>query len=91
VFIEEVIEAIFKCIEGEVVSGIYNIGGGQTATIREFIEELFNAFCVDVDEHMFGKELRRDNDILSLSLNDAKLYKAIHYSPIIKITDIYHE
>ena len=91
VFIEEVIEAIFKCIEGKVVSGIYNIGGGQTATIREFIEELFNAFGIDVDEQMFGKELRRDNDILSLSLNDAKLYKAINYSPIVKIIDIYHE
>ncbi|MFK2359214.1 hypothetical protein ACIXNL_12035 [Bacteroides fragilis] len=90
-FIEEVIEAIFKCIEGKVVSGIYNIGGGQTATIREFIEELFNAFGIDVDEQMFGKELRRDNDILSLSLNDAKLYKAINYSPIVKIIDIYHE
>ena len=44
-----------------------------------------------MEKYCYGKELRRDNDILSLSLNDAKLYKAIHYSPIIKITDIYHE
>lgn len=90
VYIEEVMEAVFKCIEGKVTSGIYNIGGGQIATIKEFVAELFEAFTVDLDEKMFGKEIRRDNDIQSLSLDNTKLWNTINYSPTTKVTDIYH-
>lgn len=91
VFIEEVIWVIVKCIEQTVASGVYNIGGGEIATIREFITGMFISFNEKVDEQMFGKEIRRDNDILSLSLDNTKLLKAINFSPKVRITDIYHE
>lgn len=91
VFIEEVMYIIVECVEQSIASGVYNVGGGEIATIKEFITRMFASFNEKIDEQMFGKEIRRDNDILSLSLDNTKLFKAINFSPRVRITDIYHE
>lgn len=90
VYMEEIMKSITLCIEKDVDSGIYNIGGGQIGSIKEIIFDLFDAYNITLNASSFGKEVRRDNDVKSLRLNCEKLYKAINYIPQTKIRDIYH-
>lgn len=80
---------IMRCIDSDIKSGVYNIGGGEVLSIKELIIRLFNHYNVPVFPGMFGKAIRRDNDIRSLKLNCEKLKKELGYMPHNQIESIF--
>ena len=85
---EDVCLSLTKCLEYDIPSGVYNIGGGEILSVKELIVRLFNHFQLPIYDEMFGKDIRRDGDIKSLKLNGDKLKKVIGYLPDQQIESI---
>lgn len=88
ILLEDILKVISKAIEKNMVSGVYNIGGGSFQSIRNLIEELFAVYKVPCKETFFGQEVRRDGDIKSLCIDGSKLQNVIDYLPETKLKDI---
>lgn len=81
ILMEDMFNIISKSINSGLPSGIYNMGGGQFQSIREFIETLFNFFDIPCKDSYFGQEERRDGNIRCLRLNAMKLKNALKALP----------
>ena len=72
-----------------IPSGVYNIAGTESLSVKELVTNLFNLFNKDIPESVFGKTKRTDTGMKILQLDGSKLYSAINYNPSLKILDIY--
>jgi nucleoside-diphosphate-sugar epimerase len=91
IFLDDLMTVIQKAIENKIPSGIYNVGGGESYSIRTLIERIFAFYDEPCNDSFFGQSVRRDGYIKSLRISGEKLYKAIDYLPICKIEDILGE
>jgi nucleoside-diphosphate-sugar epimerase len=89
VYIDEISYMINLAYKNRIPSGVYNIAGNETLTVKELVSMLFKAYNKDLSESVFGKEKRVDVRMKSLQLEGIKLYKELNYKPIIKILDVY--
>jgi len=89
ILMEDIITVITSATTRQMASGIYNVGGGEYMSVREVIERLFIAFHVPIKPEMFGKEVRRDAEIVSLHISGDKLFEQIHYLPSEKLEDAF--
>lgn len=87
--LEEMIQTVDKAICRHIVSGVYNIGGGEFLSIRNLIERLFAIYDVPCKDQFFGREVRRDGDIKSLRIKGCKLMNELGFLPNSKIEDIF--
>lgn len=87
--LEEMIQTVDKAINKRIISGIYNIGGGEFLSIRKIIERLFAIYNVPCKDEYFGKSVRRDGDIKSLRISGFKLINELGYLPDSTIEDIF--
>lgn len=88
ILLEDINNVISKAVKAKMVSGVYNIGGGEFDSIRCFIEKIFAAFDIPCKDEYFGKSVRRDGDIKSLCIDGEKLQQAIGYLPSSTMVDI---
>lgn len=89
IYIEDVVEIIFKAQAKIIPSGLYNISGTETYTVKELVTKLFQMMGKPLTESVFGKTERSDTGMINLQLNGDKLYSAIDYKPQIKLIDVY--
>lgn len=89
IYIDEVVDIIFKAFTANITSGLYNISGSETLTVKELVSSLFAVFNRLLPDSVFGKTERTDTGMKNLQLNGQKLQQAIGYQPKIKITDVY--
>ena len=89
IYIDEISKILYRSFEKNLRSGIYNIAGTETLTVKELASTLFKAFDKQLPETVFGKTERTDTGMKSLQLDGSKLYQSINYSPSIKIADVY--
>ena len=87
--LEEMIHTVYKAVCKHIVSGIYNMGGGEFLSIRNLIERLFAIYNVPCKDEFFGQEVRRDGDIKSLRIDGSKLMNELGVLPNSKIEDIF--
>lgn len=88
ILLEDIKNVIYKAVDANMESGLYNIGGGEFCSIRSFIESMFAAYGVPCKDNYFGKSIRRDGDIKSLRIDGSKLQNAIHYLPSATMAEI---
>lgn len=88
ILLEDIKNVIYKAVDANMESGLYNIGGGEFRSIRSFIESMFAAYGVPCKDNYFGKSIRRDGDIKSLRIDGSKLQTAIHYLPSVTMAEI---
>lgn len=88
ILLEDIKNVIYKAVDANMESGLYNIGGGEFRSIRSFIESMFAAYGVPCKDNYFGKSIRRDGDIKSLRIDGSKLQNAIHYLPSVTMAEI---
>lgn len=69
-------------------SGIYNIEGKETLTVKELVTLIHNFMNEKVPEKCFGTAERSDTMMKYLALDGTKLKQAIGFEPIIKISDV---
>jgi len=89
VYIDEIAHIINIAYEKDLPSGIYNIEGNETLTVKEVVSMLFEAYKKTLPGSLFGKEERIDTGMRNLQLNGKKLHDVLDYKPTLKILDVY--
>lgn len=79
VHVSELPRILEKAFTQHLPSGLYNIEGSETMTVREIVTMLHQTFGKDVPENCFGSVQRADVGMKYLALNGRKLREAIGY------------
>ena len=72
----------------QLPSGIYNIQGKDTLTVREIVTAIHKHFGKDVPDDCFGSARRADVGMKYLALDGTKLKNAISFEATISLTDV---
>ena len=71
-----------------IPSGIYNIQGKETITVKEIVTLIHRVLGKKVDESCFGSAQRADVGLKYLALDGSKLKSAINFVATIRLEDI---
>ena len=88
VHVNEVPRILALAFEKDLPSGLYNIQGKETFTVKEIVTEIHHAMGKEVPEGCFGGVQRADVGMKYLALDGKKLHDAIGFDATIKITDV---
>jgi nucleoside-diphosphate-sugar epimerase len=88
VYVSEVPSMIELAFKGHLPSGMYNIEGKETLTVKEIVTEIHHFFDKEVPEGCFGTVQRSDVGMKYLALDGKKLRNAIGFNATVKITDV---
>ena len=91
IHVSEVPRMLALAVEKNMVSGVYNIQGKETVTVKEIVTEIHHAMGKEVPEGCFGSVQRSDAGMKYLALDGKKLYMALGFEASIKIVDIISE
>lgn len=91
IYVDEIPKIIFKALNKKINSGIYNIEGTETLSVKELVFSLHKLFNKKLDSKIFGKVSRADSTMQILKLNGAKLMSEINFTTSIKISDVYEK
>ena len=87
-YVQEVPLIIDQAFEKNIPSGIYNIQGKETLTVKELVTLVHHAMGKEVDEGCFGTAARADIGMKYLALDGRKLSNAIGFEASTKIEDV---
>lgn len=88
VHVSEVPRMLALACEKNLPSGVYNIEGKETATVKEIVTEIHHALGKKLPKGCFGSVLRADISMKYLALDGKKLKNAIGFEASIKIADV---
>lgn len=88
VYVGEVPAMIDLAYGKQLPSGIYNIQGKDTLTVREIVTAIHKLFGKDVPDDCFGSAKRADVGMKYLALDGTKLKNAIGFEATISLTDV---
>lgn len=88
IYVGEVPVMIDLAYSKKLPSGIYNIQGKDTLTVREIVTIIHNHFNKDVPHDCFGSVQRADVGMKYLALDGTKLKNAIGFEATIGLTDV---
>lgn len=74
--------------ENKLPSGMYNIEGKETVTVKEIVTNVHHYFSKEVPEGCFGSEQRSDVGMKYLALDGKKLYETIGFRASVEITGV---
>jgi nucleoside-diphosphate-sugar epimerase len=77
VFIDDLVDAIFRTIEGE--AGIYNVGSGQSVSVEEIIRTVLRLTGITKPYKATGSE--RKNEIFDLYAGIGKIHSKLGWKP----------
>lgn len=87
-FIDEIPVLINSAFENRLVSGIYNVAGSETYTIKELTKFVFSFFNKPLDEEIFGSIEKADIKMKNLQLDGTKLFQIMHFKAKILVADV---
>lgn len=85
--VDEVPRMLALAIDKHLPSGLYNIQGKETVTVKEIVTEIHHAMGKEVPKGCFGSIMRADVGMKYLALDGRKLRDAIGFEAIIDIKD----
>ena len=88
VHVSEVPQLLEKAFERKLPSGMYNIEGKETLTVKEIVTEIHRYFGKEVSDGCFGSVNRSDVGMKYLALYGGKLHDATGFNASIKISDV---
>lgn len=88
IYVGEVPAMIDLAYDKQLPSGIYNIQGKDTLTVREIVTAIHKHFGKDVPGDCFGSAKRADVGMKYLALDGTKLKNAIGFEATISLTDV---
>lgn len=88
IYVGEVPAIIDLAYGKQLPSGIYNIQGKDTLTVREIVTAIHKHFGKDVPDDCFGSAKRVDVGMKYLALDGTKLKNAIGFEATISLTDV---
>ena len=91
VYVDEVPRMIDLAYSKRLPSGVYNIQGKDTFTVREIVTIIHQHFGKEVPQDCFGSAQRTDVGMKYLALDGTKLKDATGFEAMIGITDVIDE
>ena len=88
IYVSEVPRMIDMAYEKDIPSGIYNIQGKETVTVKEIVTLIHKVLGKKVEEGCFGSAQRADVGMKYLALDGSKLETAINFVATIRLEDI---
>ncbi len=88
IYVNEVPYMIDLAYSKNLPSGIYNIQGKDTLTVREIVTAIHKHFGKDVSQDCFGSAQRADVSMKYLALDGTKLKRATGFEATISISDV---
>lgn len=88
VHVSEVPRVLALAYEKRLPSGLYNIQGKETVTVKDIVTEIHNAMGKEIHEGCFGSVQRTDVDMKFLALDGNKLKTSIGFEATIRIIDV---
>lgn len=88
IHVSEVPRMLAMAFEKGLPSGVYNIQGKETLTVKEIVTKIHHAMGKEVPEGCFGSVRRADVGMKYLALDGAKLRKATGFTASTNIVDI---
>lgn len=88
IYVNEVPRMIELAYENKLPSGLYNIQGMETLTVRDVVTIIHHFFGEEVHEDSFGVAERADVGMKFLALDGSKLKQAIGFEPLVRLVDI---
>ncbi len=88
VYVGEVPRMIDQAYARKLPSGLYNIQGKDTLTVRELVTLIHKYFGKEVPEDCFGSARRADVGMKYLALDGTKLKNATGFEATISLTDV---
>ena len=88
IHVNEIPRILALALEKNIPSGLYNIQGKETVTVKEIVTEIHHVMGKEVPDGCFGGVKRADVGMKYLALNGKKLHDATGFEASIKIVDI---
>lgn len=88
IHVSEIPRMIDLAVERNLPSGLYNIEGKETITVKEIVTAIHHAMGKDVPADCFGSAQRADVGMKYLALDGKKLREATGFEASVKITDV---
>lgn len=88
IHVNEIPRMLALSVEKNLASGVYNIQGKETVTVKEIVTEIHHAMDKEVPEGCFGGVQRADVGMKYLALDGKKLREAAGFEASIKIVDV---
>ena len=88
IHVSEVPRMIDLAIQKNLPSGVYNIQGKETVTVKEIVTAIHLAMGKEVPEDCFGSAQRADVGMKYLALDGKKLREATGFEAKVKIIDV---
>lgn len=88
IHISEIPKIIDLAFVKKMPSGIYNIQGKETVSVKEIVTLIHKIFGKEVPEECFGSAQRTDTGMKYLALDGSKLKTAISFAANVKMEDI---
>ena len=87
-YVDEVAVYIDKAYSCNLLSGVYNISGMCTISVRELVDTICKKMNYNLDSHAFGTESKSDTSMKYLALDGSILKNNLKYEPRITIDEI---
>lgn len=88
IYVKEVPTIIEKAFDKALPTGLYNIGGADTLSVKEIVTLIHHTLGKEVPADCFGTVERKDAGMKYLELDGSKLYGAIDYKHEYSIKDV---
>lgn len=88
VYVDEVPKIIDMAFHHNLASGIYNIQGKETLTVKELVTLVHQSMGKQVSDDCFGTASRVDTGMKYLALDGSKLKSAIGFEASIRIEEV---
>lgn len=88
IHVNEVARMLALAIEHSLPSGLYNIQGKETVTVKDIVTQIHHAMGKEVPDGCFGSVQRADVGMKYLALDGTKLEKATTFRAQISIFDV---
>ena len=87
-YVDNVASVLASAYEASLPSGIYNIEGTDTFSVRQIVELIFASFNHPLPDNCFGEIERFDEGMKYLSLDGIKLKSILHSKNFVPIKDV---
>lgn len=87
IHVSEISRMLAMALNKRLPSGVYNIQGKETITVKEIVTKIHHAMGKKVPDGCFGSVKRSDESMKYLALNGEKLKEAIGFEAEIQIVD----
>lgn len=88
IHVNEIPRIIALALKNNIPSGLYNIQGKETVTVKEIVSEIHHAMGKEVPDGCFGGVKRADVGMKYLALDGKKLFEATGFEASIRIVDV---